>query len=128
MVGSHVGNRVEPAGLGRSDRCDRAPARSRIDPGLQDCGQSASRLHCDPSRTYNAFVGAEKSAVDALGGNATYIETVSWFCSRNECPAIINNAPVTYDGTHLVREMSVQLAGVMAESLDPIAATSSRAE
>lgn len=98
---------------------------------ILDCKTAVSRpADCiaTPSRTYNAFVGAEKSAVDALGGNATYIETVSWFCSRNECPAIINNAPVTYDGTHLVREMSVQLAGVMAESLDPIAATSSRAE
>ncbi|WP_455133507.1 acyltransferase family protein [Microbacterium aurum] len=80
----------------------------------------------EPSKTYQAFVESEKSAVEALGGNAHYVETVPWFCSRGQCPAIIDGVPVSYDGTHLVKQAVIQLDDVMAETLtgilDPVTA------
>jgi peptidoglycan/LPS O-acetylase OafA/YrhL len=102
------------------------PARD----SLLDCKTAISRpSDCisTPSQTYSAFVQSEETAVKTLGGNAHYIESVPWFCVRNNCPSIIDGVPVSYDGTHLVKEASDQLGGVMTEALEPIISTSEKA-
>jgi len=94
---------------------------------ILDCKTAVSRpADCiaTPSETYSAFVDSERTAVEALGANAHYVQTVPWFCVRNSCPAVIDGVPVTYDGTHLVKEASAQLGGVMGEALSGIAALS----
>lgn len=103
------------------------PARDSI----LDCKTAVSRpSDCisTPSKTYNAFIESERSAVEDLGGNAHYLQSVPWFCVRSNCPSIIDNVPVSYDGTHLVKEASTQLGGVMGEALTPIVTLNEQAE
>ncbi|TFD66767.1 acyltransferase family protein [Cryobacterium ruanii] len=83
--------------------------------GPADCTYS-------PSNLYQKVVAAEQSAVTSAGDFAQYVNVVPWLCVDNNCPAVIDNTPVFFDGQHFVREASAQLGPLLAEALFPPAA------
>lgn len=65
---------------------------------------------------YLAKAAAEKAAT-AKFSNAVFIDTSSWFCGANGCPAFIDNQVVRLDGVHLT-EASARAAGsLLTEAL-----------
>ena len=51
------------------------------------------------SDVYRAFRTVEKRAADQFG--AQFVDTSSWFCAKDLCPAVVASAPVHFDGRHL---------------------------
>ncbi|GAP56882.1 acyltransferase [Arthrobacter sp. Hiyo6] len=74
----------------------------------QDCEYTVP-----PSFTITAR--AMKDATDAAG--ATFIDTRSWFCSGNTCPAFIRDTPLKRDAVHTTRQYAVLLAGVFKDAV-----------
>jgi peptidoglycan/LPS O-acetylase OafA/YrhL len=72
-----------------------------------------------PSSLYKKVVASEENAVSQVGDFAQYISVVPWLCVDDNCPAFIDNTPLFFDGQHLVREASTQLAPLLAEALFP---------
>ena len=67
------------------------------------------------SDEYRAFSAAERDAAGSVG--ARFVDTRSWFCARDLCPAVIAAAPVHWDGRHLSASYSRFLGPYVAQVL-----------
>jgi len=67
------------------------------------------------SNEYRAFTAAEKAAATKAG--ARFVDTRSWFCARDLCPAVIDGAPVHWDGRHLSAPYSRFLGPYVEQAL-----------
>jgi peptidoglycan/LPS O-acetylase OafA/YrhL len=48
-----------------------------------------------------------------IDGRATLLDVTELFCHNRQCPAIIQNTPVYYDGNHFSREMADKLSPML---------------
>ncbi|PPF81339.1 acyltransferase [Subtercola sp. Z020] len=55
-----------------------------------------------------------KSAFTAVGGNARFVDTTTWYCSANQCPSFVGSAPLLADGVHLTNSASIALAPLVS--------------
>lgn len=74
----------------------------------QDCEYSVPASHLLTAR-------AMKEAAEAAG--AAFIDTRSWFCSGDECPAFIGQTPLKRDNVHTTRQYAVLLARVLRDAV-----------
>jgi peptidoglycan/LPS O-acetylase OafA/YrhL len=112
---------------GLSTTLDRlAPAKARVvvlspPPETGNLQQCYTRLS-EPSQCtkpvsdlWRAFSAAERTAADERG--AEFVDTRSWFCASDLCPAVIDGAPVHWDGRHLSAPYSRFLGPYVAQVL-----------
>jgi peptidoglycan/LPS O-acetylase OafA/YrhL len=103
-----------------------APARARtvvLSPppetgNLQKCYTRLSEpAQCTKpvSDDYRSFTAAEGAAAQASG--ARFVDTRSWFCAKDLCPAVIDGAPVHWDGRHLSAPYSRFLGPYVEQAL-----------
>ncbi len=75
------------------------------------CGRPASFALDAPGRP------AERAAADRTG--VPLLDLTGYFCSADECPAIIGNTLVYRDSHHVSATYSAELAGVLGDRLAP---------
>lgn len=56
------------------------------------------------------------ASVAATADSLTFVDTRSWFCAFDRCPAFVGSTPVCADGTHLTDAYSRALGRLLAES------------
>jgi peptidoglycan/LPS O-acetylase OafA/YrhL len=74
----------------------------------KDCEYTVPRSH---------VLTAQAMQEAAAAGGAAFIDTRSWFCSGNECPAFIGGTPLKRDNVHTTRQYAVLLAGVLRDTV-----------
>jgi peptidoglycan/LPS O-acetylase OafA/YrhL len=88
-----------PPGTGNLQSCYTRLSKPR------DCAARVS----DRWRTY---AGAEQQAATAAG--AVFLDARQWFCVADECPAVVDDLPVLFDGRHLTAVYAAMIAGSMS--------------
>jgi hypothetical protein len=58
---------------------------------------------------------AQRTAASKAG--AQFVNVVPWFCTRNSCPAIVDNIDVYSDCCHITSNYGMHLEGVLSEAL-----------
>jgi len=93
---------------------------------LQSCYTPLSRPN-DCIRTiqdqWQILRHAEQSAATAAG--TTFIDTQSWFCIGDRCPAFAGTSAVYADSGHLTKTYSESIGGVLQEKLQSLGAAPS---
>jgi peptidoglycan/LPS O-acetylase OafA/YrhL len=74
----------------------------------KDCEYTVPRSH---------ILTAQAMRDAAAESGATFIDTKSWFCSEDECPAFIGDTPLKRDNVHTTRQYAVLLAGVLRDAV-----------
>jgi hypothetical protein len=122
-----VGSRLETwqRGLTRTLRILRKAVRKVVvlspPPGsgsLQTCVTRLSRpddCAAQVSKSWDLMRVAEESA--AAAAEATYINTVKWYCAFGECPAVVGQIPVFFDGIHTTAMYCEHLKPAMTEAM-----------
>ncbi|TLH68795.1 acyltransferase [Mycolicibacterium phocaicum] len=94
------------------------------EPSLPSVATSCLAGHLDDAKAcagtwpanYNAGIAAETAVVRDNGGQ--YMNTGDLFCSSDNCPAVVGNTMVFYDGSHLTREYSAAMGPAMGALID----------
>jgi hypothetical protein len=66
------------------------------------------------SERWRLYAGAEQQA--AGGGRATFVDSREWFCVSDQCPAVVADLPVLFDGRHLTAVYAAAIAPAMASA------------
>lgn len=66
---------------------------------------------------YHRKTDAERSAV-ARVPNAVHLDTESWFCASERCPAFVSDHVLKTDAGHLTKVAAVAVAPLLAASFD----------
>jgi peptidoglycan/LPS O-acetylase OafA/YrhL len=85
---------------------------------LQNCAtRTSSPADCEyllPSSFEDAAVAMQAAAA---GAGAALIDTRSWFCVQNACPAFAGTTPVKRDGVHTTKQYAAALVPVFTDAL-----------
>ena len=88
-------------------------------PGGKNLETCATRFagpdNCIAPFNSGAFFEIERRAVAATP--ATYVRTDQWFCVDGQCPAVVGDIPVYWDGFHITQRYSELLAPVLRKAL-----------
>jgi peptidoglycan/LPS O-acetylase OafA/YrhL len=64
------------------------------------------------SERWRTYAGAELQA--ATSAHAVFVDARQWFCVADQCPAVVDDLPVLFDGRHLTAVYAAFLAPFMA--------------
>ena len=84
---------------------------------LQSCYTRLSRpIDCAAvvSERWRTYAGAELQAARSAG--AEFLDSRAWFCVADQCPAVVDDLPVLFDGRHLTAVYAAFLAPFLAPS------------
>jgi hypothetical protein len=64
------------------------------------------------SERWRTYAGAELEA--ATAAHAIFLDARAWFCVSDQCPAVVGDLPVLFDGRHLTAVYAAVIAPAMA--------------
>jgi hypothetical protein len=82
---------------------------------LQSCYTRLSRPRdcaAQVSARWRTYAGAELQAATSAG--AAFLDSRPWFCIADQCPAVVSDLPVLFDGRHLTAVYAAAIASTMA--------------
>jgi peptidoglycan/LPS O-acetylase OafA/YrhL len=84
---------------------------------LQSCYTRLSQPNdcaAQVSERWRTYAGAELQA--ATNTHAAFVDPRPWFCVADQCPAVVADLPVLFDGRHLTAVYAAAIAPVMSSS------------
>jgi peptidoglycan/LPS O-acetylase OafA/YrhL len=64
------------------------------------------------SERWRTYAGAELQA--ATAAHAVFLDSRAWFCIADQCPAVVGDLPVLFDGRHLTAVYAATIAPAMS--------------
>ncbi len=84
---------------------------------LQSCYTRLSKpIDCAArvSDRWRIYAGAEQEAAKRAG--AVFLDARAWFCVADQCPAVVGDLPVLFDGRHVTAVYAAMIAASMSPS------------